>query len=819
MAENNVDVSTLAIKVATEGADKAKRDLNDVGDAAEKTEARTDRLSESTARLVAKYVSIAAVAAAAGQALRFSVGEFVALEAATANLSAKTGLAGESLAIMVERAKELAGATTQTAASILDAAEQVEGLVPRLGGNAEAIAEVTRQAVILAEATGDELQPSVFAVGQALAQFGGDALDAARYANALVAAAQSGAAEVQDLAGQFERVGPAAARAGVSFEQTLAAMELLANRGIRGREAVGGLKEFFDRLATSANSDYNPALVGLETALGNIAAANLTAAERADLFGEAAADVANVIVGSLPEYSSLEDRITGTSAATEQASARLATFEAQSKILSNELASLGAEIGGTLVPYLVSLATEAGGVVRALREITDESGEAGGEVDTFAGVLRAGALAGLAFTNTLGLAVRTAETLVGVLPSALASIFNPAAAFAAYSEATDKIAADYEATVERLERARDRLTTPDASPGVLDRPAPDSAGSGSAVDDEIDGYVAAYQRQVAARREAAEAIAKIDRETEDKRLAFIDEIQGEVWEKLNESTNDQIDLATEGELQKFQAEADFAERLAEFRLERREELAELQEEWFDTDLERLLERAQQREDATNEFFDSVELPNEAERRDRLFKLQQQKEAEITQLFRRGAFIREQFETASAKNRTVGVLGELERMTAGIAQHNKTAFNINKAAAIASALVALPAHVSETMSKFPFPYSVAMGALAAAASLAQINAIRSASFEGGGGGTTPSAAGSTPTINGNPVGGPSAPPPDLTTGRAQGSQIQIIVAGNNVMGDNAVQDFAERLRDMVNDRDATVFGSGSRQAQDIVVIPR
>lgn len=817
MAEN-VDLATLAIRVNTDGVDPAKKKLEDLGDQAAETEGKTDKLGESTARLIAKYVSLTAIAAAVGQAFRFSIGQYSTLEAATANLAAKTGLAGESLALMVERARELSGATTQSAAAILDAAEQVEGLVPRLAGNAEAISEVTRQAVILAEATGDDLQPSVAAVGQALAQFGGGAADAARYANALVAAAQNGAAEVQDLAGAMERVGPAAARAGISFEQTLAAMELLANRGIRGREAVGGLKEFLDSLATSTTREYNPALVGLDAALENLASKNLTAAERTDLFGEAAADVAAVLIGAQDEVAALTTGITGTNAAAEQATQRLKTFEAQSRILANEMGNLGAEIGSVVVPYLVSMAKEAGGVARALRDIAEETGPAEEGTDVFAGVLRAGAVAAFAFTNTLGLAVRTTEHFVSILPHALTALSNPIQSSLAISAITKQIGDDYEATVKRIEAARERLTTPDEVPDVINRPAAPGADTDDA-NAAAEAAREAEERAAAARREVASAALEEAREIEEKRLEFLDEISTEAFEAINEATNKELELHIEAGQAKYQAEVDLAQRIDEFRAERQEELAERMKEWFETDLERTLEDYQRREEAINEFYEGVTFPNEEERQERLRKLYEQKEADITEIFRRGAFTRAQFAVASTKNQATGVLSELEQMTRGIAQHNKTAFQINKAAAMAEALIAMPEHVSKTMAKYPFPLSVAMGALAAAASLAQINAIRSATFEGGGGGTTPSLAGSGGVVNGNPAVPDAAPTTDVGSARGQGSQIVIAVTGNNVFDDYAVDRLVDRIGEIVNDGDRTIFRADSRQAQDIVVTTR
>lgn len=141
----------------------------------------------------------------------------------------------------------------------------------------------------------------------------------------------------------------------------------------------------------------------------------------------------------------------------------------------------------------------------------------------------------------------------------------------------------------------------------------------------------------------------------------------------------------------------------------------------------------------------------------LEELERQHQARILAI-KQGAMTQaQQFSAMSAKMQTQTVLGEMIRMTQGVAQHSRALFEINKAAALAQAIVALPAHVSETMSKYPYPWSIAMGALAAVSSLAQIQAIRSTTFQGGGGGTTPSAAGTMPVINGNPIGGQSATP--------------------------------------------------------------
>ena len=99
-----------------------------------------------------------------------------------------------------------------------------------------------------------------------------------------------------------------------------------------------------------------------------------------------------------------------------------------------------------------------------------------------------------------------------------------------------------------------------------------------------------------------------------------------------------------------------------------------------------------------------------------------------------------------------VVGDALKMTQGVATHNKTMFKINKAAAIANAVINTAQGVTRSLADYPMPLAAVMAALAAAAGLAQISAIKSTSFQGGGTGTTPSAAGATPTVNNQPVAG-------------------------------------------------------------------
>lgn len=99
-----------------------------------------------------------------------------------------------------------------------------------------------------------------------------------------------------------------------------------------------------------------------------------------------------------------------------------------------------------------------------------------------------------------------------------------------------------------------------------------------------------------------------------------------------------------------------------------------------------------------------------------------------------------------------VLGQMTQMTAGVAQSSRAMFEINKLASLAQAALNIPEAASNAYtwaSKFGGPAAgAAAAALAVAAQVAQMDAIQSTSF--GGGGHAPSVAGTTPAMPVTPV---------------------------------------------------------------------
>lgn len=144
--------------------------------------------------------------------------------------------------------------------------------------------------------------------------------------------------------------------------------------------------------------------------------------------------------------------------------------------------------------------------------------------------------------------------------------------------------------------------------------------------------------------------------------------------------------------------------------------------------------SQARTDEVTTDAEHKELLQEAERQ-HWSNLQQIRESSLGDLTK--------FTKWTFTDQTAHVLGELANLTSGAAQQNRAMFEANKAAGIASAIINAYQGISLTMKTYPYPLNIGMAAAHAVAAFAQVNAIRSAQFQGGGGGSAPSVAGSTP----------------------------------------------------------------------------
>jgi len=137
---------------------------------------------------------------------------------------------------------------------------------------------------------------------------------------------------------------------------------------------------------------------------------------------------------------------------------------------------------------------------------------------------------------------------------------------------------------------------------------------------------------------------------------------------------------------------------------------------------------------------AVAFQDEVLRRDVLIELESEYQAKLTGIHQKGFTERQKFAAMSMGEQASTIFGKLEGITAGVAQHNKAMFKINKVAGIANAIISTHQGIAEAWKLGPI-IGPPLAAVVAAAGFAQVNAIKSASFNGGGG-AAPSVSGTT-----------------------------------------------------------------------------
>lgn len=101
--------------------------------------------------------------------------------------------------------------------------------------------------------TSSDMEGTIKGVYGVINQFGIPMEEASNVTEMLYYAAQKTAAELPDFVESLKMLGPVAAQAGVSFEETLQALALLADNGIRGTMAGRAVRQMFLQLNDPAN--------------------------------------------------------------------------------------------------------------------------------------------------------------------------------------------------------------------------------------------------------------------------------------------------------------------------------------------------------------------------------------------------------------------------------------------------------------------------------------------------------------------------------------------------------------------------------------
>ena len=273
-----------------------------------------------------------------------------ALNTKLAELEAIAGPTAEELALVEKSARETAKEFGVSAAGAVESYKLLlSQLSPELTKNGEALNRMGKNVATLSKMMGNDATAAAEVLTTAMNQYGvslDDPLAASdrmwEMMNTMAAAAREGSAELPAIKEALSQCGMAAKAAGVSFEETNAAIQVLDKAGKKGSEGGVALRNV---MSTLAQGRFLPKDVREELSAAGIKVSDLTdksksLAERlqvlkpvmaddalfSKLFGKENSAAAMALVQGIPKVEQWTAAITGTTTAIDQSQIVMETY-------------------------------------------------------------------------------------------------------------------------------------------------------------------------------------------------------------------------------------------------------------------------------------------------------------------------------------------------------------------------------------------------------------------------------------------------------------------------------------------------------------
>ncbi len=313
-------------------------------------------------------------------------------EQSLADLKAITGATDEQMKFFRDTALNqtlsLEGSTA-SAKDYTEALKLIASAKPELLENAAALNQVTQNALLLADASGMELPESATKLTDAMNQFGASADMAGKFVDVLAAGAKYGSAEIPQITDALLEFGPVAKSYNVSIQESTAAIEGLAEKGIKGSEAgtklrnvllaLGAAKgldkaalDSFERLGIDTDILSDKSLT-LEERLTELSKAQNDEVAMLKIFGKENISAAKTVLSQKDRIAELTKKVDENGVAQEQAAIRTNTLAGEWKKLGNawqsEMIKMG-QSGGDLKDLVEFVRKNLGTIIATITKLT-----------------------------------------------------------------------------------------------------------------------------------------------------------------------------------------------------------------------------------------------------------------------------------------------------------------------------------------------------------------------------------------------------------------------------------------------------------------
>ncbi|MDJ0363570.1 phage tail tape measure protein [Hymenobacter sp. H14-R3] len=304
-------------------------------------------------------------------------------EQTLAEVSAITGVAGAGLDKMGASARAAANTFGGSVVPQLEAAKGIlSELGPQMAKDQAAMDSTTASVNILAKSMGGDTVGAMKALTTGVQQFGVDTNNTQLVAkamsyemNVMAAAANAGAAEVPQIAEALRLSGIAAAGAKVSFVETNAAIQVLAQGGLKGAEAGTALRNVLAKLGEGRfmPKDLRAELKAAGVDINVMGNKSLTLNQRltelkkvqgdsalvSKIFGLENQNAANILLRGTGAMANYATAISGTNAATDAANTIMDTTAGRMDRMKALWENLGISVFNATKEYIPYIQTSA----------------------------------------------------------------------------------------------------------------------------------------------------------------------------------------------------------------------------------------------------------------------------------------------------------------------------------------------------------------------------------------------------------------------------------------------------------------------------
>lgn len=184
-----------------------------------------------------------------GSVVSSATDTIMSFDQAVGDLVSITGASGDDLKYFKEQAVTLGKEVEGGASAVIEGYKIIGSAKPELLKNAEALNEVTKAAITLSQASGMELPDAAKSLTDAMNQFGADASQAQHFIDALANGALEGSAEIPQVTDALLKFGAVSKSANVGIDESVALIEALADKGLKGAEAGTALRNVMLKLS------------------------------------------------------------------------------------------------------------------------------------------------------------------------------------------------------------------------------------------------------------------------------------------------------------------------------------------------------------------------------------------------------------------------------------------------------------------------------------------------------------------------------------------------------------------------------------------